>query len=154
MTDERTLRTADAATACGAEWAILTSPDALYYAAQVDTNIETGPSPFAGGPALAIVGRDGTLAVVVNNLDEPAARASAADHVTVYPGMDLHDRTLVESRFPRRHGRGAECARRGRHGRRPGGQLPVVAGRAARRTGRDDRSHRRRAQRAALYEDR
>ena len=100
MTDERTLRTADAATACGAEWAILTSPDALFYAAQVDTNIETGPSPFAGGPALAIVGRDGTLAVVVNNLDEPAARASAADHVTVYPGMDLHDRTLVESRFP------------------------------------------------------
>ena len=36
----------------------------------------------------------------MNNLDEPAARASAADHVTVYPGMDLHDRTLVELRFP------------------------------------------------------
>jgi Xaa-Pro dipeptidase len=99
VTDERTSRTADAATACGADWAILTAPDAVYYAAQVDTIIETGPSPFAGGPALAIVGRDGTLAVVVNNLDEAAARASAADHVTVYAGLDLHDRTLVESRF-------------------------------------------------------
>jgi Xaa-Pro dipeptidase len=99
VTDERTLRTADAAAACGADWAMLTAPDAVYYAAQVDTIIETGPSPFAGGPALAIVGRDGTLAVVVNNLDEAAARASAADHVTVYQGIDLHDRTLVESRF-------------------------------------------------------
>lgn len=99
MTDERTLRTAAAAEAAGAGWAILTTPDALYYAAQVDTIIETGPSPFYGAPPLAIVGRDGTLGVVVNNLDEAAARASAADHVTVYKGIDLHDRTLVESRF-------------------------------------------------------
>jgi Xaa-Pro aminopeptidase len=36
---------------------------------------------------------------VVNNLDEAAANASAADHVTVYQGIDLHDRTLVEARF-------------------------------------------------------
>jgi Xaa-Pro dipeptidase len=99
VTDERTLRTAEAAAACGADWAILTAPDSVYYAAQVDTVIETGTSAFAGGPLIAIVGRDGTLGVVANNLDEPAAQASAADHVTIYRGLDLHDRTLVESRF-------------------------------------------------------
>ena len=148
MTDERTLRTADAATACGADWAILTSPDALYYAAQVDTIIETGPSPFAGGPALAIVGRDGTLAVVVNNLDEPAARASAADHVTVYKGIDLHDRTLVESRF-----RGAVDEALGALG--VGGTVAVQAatfpwslGELLAVAGGGDRRHRRRAQRS------
>src|SRR4051812_33976610 len=99
VTDERTLRTAEAAAACGADWAILTAPDSVYYAAQVDTVIETGISAFAGGPLTVIVGRDGTLGVVATNIDEPAARASAADHVTVYLGLDLHDRTLVEARF-------------------------------------------------------
>jgi Xaa-Pro aminopeptidase len=98
VTDERTLRTAAAAEACGADWAILTSPDAVYYAAQLDTLIELGPSAFAGAPPLAIVGRDGTLGVVVTNVD---ARPSAADHVTVYHGLDLHDRTPVEARFAR-----------------------------------------------------
>ena len=44
MTDERTLRTAAAAEACGADWAILTAADSVYYAAQVDTVIETGMS--------------------------------------------------------------------------------------------------------------
>ncbi len=101
MTDERTLRTADAAAACGADWAILTAADSVYYAAQVDTVIETGTSAFAGGPLTAIVGRDGTLGIVATNIDEAAARASAADHVTVYRGLDLGDRTLVESRFRR-----------------------------------------------------
>jgi Xaa-Pro dipeptidase len=101
MPDERTLRTAAAAEACGADWAILTSPDAVAYAAQLDTLIELGPSAFTGAPPLAIVGRDGTVGVVVTNVDEGFARASAADHVTVYNGLDLHDRTPVESRFAR-----------------------------------------------------
>ena len=51
MTDERTLRTAAAADACGADWAILTAPDALYYAAQVDTVIETGTVGVRRRPA-------------------------------------------------------------------------------------------------------
>ena len=63
--------------------------DSVYYAVQVDTVIETGISAFAGGPLTAIVGRDGTLGVVATNIDEAAARASAADHVTVYRGLDL-----------------------------------------------------------------
>ena len=37
--------------------------------------------------------------MVANNIDEAAARQSPADHVTVYKGLDLRDRTLVESRF-------------------------------------------------------
>ena len=101
MTDERTLRTAQAAVESGADWAIVSTFDAFYYASQVDTLLETGPSPFAGGPVLAIVARDGTLGVVVNNLDEPEARASTADLVATYRGLDLHDRSLVEERFRR-----------------------------------------------------
>jgi Xaa-Pro aminopeptidase len=101
VTDERTLRTAAAARACGADWAILTAADSVYYAAQVDTVIETGMSAFAGGPLTAIVGRDGTLGVVATNIDEAAARGAAADHVTVYRGLELHDRSLVEARFRR-----------------------------------------------------
>jgi Xaa-Pro aminopeptidase len=97
--DERTLRTTAAAEACGADWAILTAADSVYYAAQVDTVIETGTSAFAGGPLTAIVGPDGTVGVVATNIDEAAARASSADHVTIYRGLDLRDRTLVESRF-------------------------------------------------------
>ena len=38
---------------------------------------------------------------MATNIDEAAARASAADHVTVYRGLELSDRTLVESRFRR-----------------------------------------------------
>ena len=128
VTDERTLRTAAAAEACGADWAILTAADSVYYAAQVDTVIETGMSAFAGGPLTAIVGRDGTLGVVATNIDEAAARASAADHVTVYRGLELHDRTLVEARFRRRDGRGAVRARRRRH-RRGAGRDAAVDGR-------------------------
>jgi len=101
VTDERTLRTAAAAQACGADWAILTAADSVYYAAQVDTVIETGMSAFAGGPLTAIVGRDGTVGIVATNIDEAGARASSADHVTIYQGLNLHDRTLVESRFRR-----------------------------------------------------
>jgi len=101
VTDERTLRTAAAAQACGADWAILTAADSVYYAAQVDTVIETGMSAFAGGPLTAIVGRDGTVGVVATNIDEAGARASSADHVTIYQGLNLHDRTPVESRFRR-----------------------------------------------------
>ena len=99
MTDERTLRTAAAAEACGADWAILTAPDSVYYAAQVDTVIETGISAFAGGPLTAIVGRDGTLGVVATNIDEAAARASAADHVTVYRGSTCTTARSSKSRF-------------------------------------------------------
>ena len=101
MADERTLRTAQAGVASGADWAIVTAPDAFYYACQVETIIETGPSPFAGGPVLAIVARDGTLGVVVSNLDEAAARARDPDVLVTYRGLDLHDLSPVEDRFRR-----------------------------------------------------
>jgi Xaa-Pro aminopeptidase len=101
MADERTLRTAQAGAAAGADWAIVTAPDAFYYACQVETIIETGPSPFAGGPVLAIVARDGTLGVVVSDLDEAAARGRSPDVLVTYRGLDLHDRSPVEGRFRR-----------------------------------------------------
>ena len=77
-------------------------------------------SAFAGGPLTAIVGRDGTLGVVATNIDEAAARASAADHVTVYRGLEParpHARGVA---LPAGDGRGAGRARRRRHRRSAG----------------------------------
>jgi len=98
--DERTERTAAAARACRADWAVLTSPDTVFYSVQHDMLIETGPSPFAGGPTTAFVAANGSATgLLVNNLEEPAARASSADHVISYPGLDLLDLSAVERRF-------------------------------------------------------
>src|SRR5260221_287814 len=82
MADERTQRVAAAAKDLGADWAVLTSPDTVYYAAQHAGVIETGPSPFAGGPSIAFVSAaDSFVGLVVNNLEEAAARESSADQV-------------------------------------------------------------------------
>ena len=53
--DERQLRVAAAARQAGAGWAIVTSPDPVCYATGFDSPYETGPSPFGGGPATALV---------------------------------------------------------------------------------------------------
>ncbi len=53
----------------GADWAILSAPDAVCYATGQPIPIETGPSPFTGGPALAFVGRSGALGLVCSNVE-------------------------------------------------------------------------------------
>ena len=74
MRDERILRVAEAARRAGADWALLTSADAVCYATQHVGIIETGQSPFAGGPSLAFVSSDAsTVALLVNNLEESDA---------------------------------------------------------------------------------
>ncbi|NKX16823.1 hypothetical protein HGG75_19490 [Ochrobactrum pseudogrignonense] len=55
--DERLARTIDAIKASGADWGIFTSPDGIAYASGHIVSIEAGPSPFAGGPAIALVGK-------------------------------------------------------------------------------------------------
>jgi Xaa-Pro dipeptidase len=72
--DERVLRVAEAARTVGADWALLSSTDAVCYATQHTGIIETGTSPFAGGPSLAFVSADGSvLGLFVNNLEESGA---------------------------------------------------------------------------------
>jgi Xaa-Pro dipeptidase len=100
MSDERTQRVAAAARAVGADWALLTSADAVCYATQHTGIIEWGVSPFAGGPSLAFVSADGSVvALLVNNIEESGARAARADRVLTYVGLALGERSPVEDRY-------------------------------------------------------
>lgn len=85
--DERLERTARAVAAAGADWAVLTSPDAVAYATGHVVPIETGPSPFAGGPSLALVGKDGTAGLVVANVEASAAKRAWVPEVVTYEGF-------------------------------------------------------------------
>ena len=85
--DERLARTADAVRAVGADWAILTSPDAVCYASGHVVPIEAGPSPFAGGPTTCLVAASGVCGVVAANVEAASAGASWADAVELYEGF-------------------------------------------------------------------
>ena len=84
--DERQARTAAAVKAAGADWGVLASVDGVAYASGHVVPVEAGPSPFAGGPTLALVGGDGTLGIVCANVEGQAAAASRADVVETYEG--------------------------------------------------------------------
>jgi Xaa-Pro aminopeptidase len=100
--DERPLRVADVARGVGADWALLTSPDAVFYATQHAYTIEWGPSPFTGGPTAAFVSADGsTVGLLVNNLEEAGARSSAATWVFPYVGLALDALDPVQDRYQR-----------------------------------------------------
>jgi Xaa-Pro dipeptidase len=100
MRDERALRVAEAARAVGADWALLTSAEAVCYATQHTGVIETGPSPFAGGPSLAFLSGDGSVvALLVNNLEEAGARQAEVDQILAYVGLALGERSPVEDRY-------------------------------------------------------
>jgi len=82
-------KTVDAIRACGADWAVLTDPSAVTYATGHVVPIEAGPSPFAGGPTTAIIGRDGSSAIVAANVEGDAARASRVDLAELYEGFTV-----------------------------------------------------------------
>ena len=62
--DERLARTIEALREVGADWAVLSSGDSIAYSLGYAPPVETGFSPFAAGPNLAVVGRDGSAAVL------------------------------------------------------------------------------------------
>jgi Xaa-Pro aminopeptidase len=84
--DERLQRTAQAVRDTGADWAVLASVDAVAYATGHVVPVEAGPSPFAGGPTLAVVGRDGTVGLVCANVEAAAAAASRVPEPVLYEG--------------------------------------------------------------------
>lgn len=84
--DERVARTVQAIREVGADWAVLASVDGVCYATGHAVPIEAGPSPFAGGPTIALVGRDGTAGLVCANVEAGAAKASRIDEVVTYEG--------------------------------------------------------------------
>ncbi len=98
MSDPRADRVAAAARACGADWAILTSVDAVAYAAGHVPAIEAGPSPFAGGPTTAGVSADGAVALLCNELERQAAEVGWASVVRTYEGLGYRAPTPREDK--------------------------------------------------------
>ena len=64
----------------GLDWAVLAGPEAVAFATGHVPAIETGPSPFAGGPTLALVGRDGGVGILAANVEGEQA-PSATYHL-------------------------------------------------------------------------
>jgi Xaa-Pro dipeptidase len=62
--DDRLLRTIEALRECDADWAVLSGADSIAYAFGYAPPIETGASPFAAGPSLAVIGRDGAAGML------------------------------------------------------------------------------------------
>src|SRR5689334_2920976 len=85
--DERLQRAAVAVREAGADWGVLTSVDAVAYAAGHAPVIEAGPSPFAGGPTLALVGADGGVGLVAPNVEAGAAVGARVDERALYEGF-------------------------------------------------------------------
>ena len=96
---ERAQRVAAAARAGGADWALLTSPDAIYYATGHEISLETGPSAFAGGPTFALVGQNGPVALAVDELEHEAAVATGVPRVRSYESLGFRDLRPLGERY-------------------------------------------------------
>jgi Xaa-Pro aminopeptidase len=97
--DERSIRAAWAVRSSGADWGVLTSFDAVVYVADHMPAIEAGPSPLSGGPSTAIIGTDGSVGLVVSDLEAAAAKANSAAKVVVYEGLGYADRRPLEVKY-------------------------------------------------------
>jgi len=97
--DERLARTIAAIRESGADWGLFTSPDGVAYALGHVCGIEAGPSPFAGGPSLGIVGANGETGLLVTNLE--AGTASWADTIVPYTGFSYREPTDIFENYLR-----------------------------------------------------
>jgi Xaa-Pro aminopeptidase len=95
--DERLRKTIAAIRAAGADWGILTAPDSVAYATGHVVPIEAGPSPFAGGPSLAIVGTDGACGLLVTNLE--GGGVSWANEIVRYQGFSFEEPTDIFANY-------------------------------------------------------
>ena len=94
--DTRNVRIAEALGSIGADWAVLTSPASVSYATGHDEPAGAGRSPFSGGPAVAVVARDGCALLVAADadLDPEAVRAERTHGYAAFalapggPGLD------------------------------------------------------------------
>ena len=109
MTDERTTRVVEAARRAGADWAILTSVDAVCYATGHVVPIKAGPSPFAGGPTTAFVSNEGSVALVAANVEAAAAAASRADAIELYEGFGERRQARTGENYLAAAGRAADA---------------------------------------------
>lgn len=97
--DARLAKTIAAIRASGADWGLFTSPDGVAYTSGHVVPIEAGPSPFAGGPSVTIVGVDGQCGLVVTNLEGGAA--SWASDIETYDGFTYQAPTDIHANYRR-----------------------------------------------------
>ena len=91
--NERVARALQALQDRGLDAALLSSPHNVCYVSGYAVPIETGPSPFAGGPTLALLDAQCQVTLLVPDTDENAARAASdADTVVSYPAFSYQKR--------------------------------------------------------------
>ncbi len=98
MSEPRALHVAEAGRRSGADWVILTSVDAVTYAAGHVAPVEAGPSPFTGGPTTAIVAADGSVALLCNQLERSAAEAGWASRIETYESLGYGDLSPLDTK--------------------------------------------------------
>lgn len=89
--DARTQNVVAAARETGAGWTLLTAPDSVAYGTRHVVGIETGPSPFDGGPTAALIGPEGQISIACNELETASANASDATAVYSYESLGFSD---------------------------------------------------------------
>jgi Xaa-Pro dipeptidase len=82
--DERLARTVEALREIGADWAILSNADSVAYALGYAPPIECGPSTFAAGPNVAVIGRDGSAGMLALEGEAASTREGAVLHYDGY----------------------------------------------------------------------
>lgn len=107
--DDRLAKTIAAIKASGADWGLFTSPEGVAYASGHIVPIETGPSPFAGGPSLAVVGINGESGLVITNLE--AGTPSWLSEIITYEGFSYQQPTDIIANYL--HAAGTLCERIG-----------------------------------------
>jgi len=95
--DERLARTVEAIKTSGADWGLFTSPDGVAYTSGHVVSIEAGPSAFAGGPALVVVGRNGECGLVATNLE--TGTQSFANPILTYQGFSFEEPTDIFANY-------------------------------------------------------
>jgi len=86
-------RAADALRSHGLPTALLSSPHNVCYVTGYEVPIEAGPSPFASGPAIAVLDGRGHVTLVVPDTEELAAHARGyADLIVSYPAFGYRER--------------------------------------------------------------
>jgi Xaa-Pro aminopeptidase len=90
--NERVERARAALQARGLSMALLSSPHNVCYLGGAEIAIETGPSPFAGGPSLALLDPAGRATLIVPDLEEASVRARGdADAVIAYAAFGYRE---------------------------------------------------------------
>jgi Xaa-Pro aminopeptidase len=88
--DERLARTMAALREIKADWVVLSAPDSVAYALGYAPPLDWGPSPFAAGPNLALVGRDESAGLLALEGEPATAREGLMVRYDGYGHLPAH----------------------------------------------------------------